>query len=81
MMREAVVETATSTEPGANNSVPSEKAKASSASGSGGVTGNSTERGSGGVAAHRRFGCICVCVSGFWYVLDGWRRRRTYGRV
>jgi hypothetical protein len=81
MMREAVVETATRTKPSTNNSVPSEKAKAASTSGSSRVTGNSTERESGGVAAHRRFGCICVCVSGFWYVLDGWRRRRTYGRV
>jgi hypothetical protein len=65
MMREAVVETATSTEPGANNSVPSEKAKAASTSGSSRVTDNSTERESGGVAAHCRFVCICVYVSGF----------------
>jgi hypothetical protein len=81
MVSEAVVKTATMTEPSANSSVPSEKAKAASASGSGRVTGNDARGRSGGVAAHCRFGCICVCVSGFWSVLDGWRRRRTCGCV
>jgi alkylation response protein AidB-like acyl-CoA dehydrogenase len=77
MVSKAVVKTATMTEPSANSSVPSEKAKAASASGSGRVTGNDARGSGGGVAAH----CGFECVSRFWYVLDGWRRRRTCGCV
>jgi hypothetical protein len=60
-------ETATSTEPSANSSVPSEVTKASSASRCSWVTSNSTRR-SGSVVAHGDFVClyVFVCVVGAW---------------